>query len=267
MSCVSGAILDVVVDLRAGSPGFGAWAAVRLDEREPTCGVPVRRPRSRVHGPKRAGHGPVPVLDAICSRAGAQRGRPGPGHRHRMARDVKPILSDKDAAAPSLAQRRAAGCCRTTPAAWLRRRTARPAGCPLTVRSARPARSRPSGGRRRQPARAGRAAVPAASRRSAPGRPAPRRRGRARCTRAAAPGGPARCSGRADPGRVRAPQPEDLLGEPEPGRLAAAGRVVDAGRRCRCDQGVRCGPRHPPSRSAARDWSSTTGPAPLRVPS
>ena len=32
VSCVSGAILDVIVDLRVGSPGYGRWEAVRLDE-------------------------------------------------------------------------------------------------------------------------------------------------------------------------------------------------------------------------------------------
>jgi len=33
VSCARGAMIDVVVDLRVGSPGFGAWAAVRLDDR------------------------------------------------------------------------------------------------------------------------------------------------------------------------------------------------------------------------------------------
>src|ERR1700739_137326 len=33
VTCVSGAVLDVVVDLRAGSPSFGRWAAVQLDDR------------------------------------------------------------------------------------------------------------------------------------------------------------------------------------------------------------------------------------------
>ena len=32
VSCLSGAILDVIVDLRAGSPSFGKWEAVRLDD-------------------------------------------------------------------------------------------------------------------------------------------------------------------------------------------------------------------------------------------
>lgn len=32
VTCVAGAILDVVVDLRVGSPSLGVWKAVRLDE-------------------------------------------------------------------------------------------------------------------------------------------------------------------------------------------------------------------------------------------
>jgi dTDP-4-dehydrorhamnose 3,5-epimerase len=32
VTCVSGAILDVVVDLRTGSPTFATWEAVRLDD-------------------------------------------------------------------------------------------------------------------------------------------------------------------------------------------------------------------------------------------
>src|SRR5580698_11063841 len=33
VTCVSGTVIDVVVDLRAGSPSFGRWAAVPLDDR------------------------------------------------------------------------------------------------------------------------------------------------------------------------------------------------------------------------------------------
>ena len=32
VTCVSGAVLDVAVDLRVGSPTFGRWEAVRLDD-------------------------------------------------------------------------------------------------------------------------------------------------------------------------------------------------------------------------------------------
>src|SRR3954451_13625021 len=32
VTCVRGAVLDVVVDLRVGSPTFGQWEAVRLDD-------------------------------------------------------------------------------------------------------------------------------------------------------------------------------------------------------------------------------------------
>ena len=32
VTCVSGAILDVIVDIRVGSPDYGRWEAVRLDD-------------------------------------------------------------------------------------------------------------------------------------------------------------------------------------------------------------------------------------------
>ena len=34
VTCVAGAVLDVVVDLRVGSPGFGEWETVRLDDQD-----------------------------------------------------------------------------------------------------------------------------------------------------------------------------------------------------------------------------------------
>ena len=34
VTCVRGEILDVVVDIRVGSPTFGEWDAVRLDDRK-----------------------------------------------------------------------------------------------------------------------------------------------------------------------------------------------------------------------------------------
>src|SRR5438552_10475609 len=32
VTCVSGAVLDVIVDVRVGSPTYGRWEAVRLDD-------------------------------------------------------------------------------------------------------------------------------------------------------------------------------------------------------------------------------------------
>lgn len=37
VTCLSGAVLDVVVDLRVGSPTFGAWHMERLDEAKATA--------------------------------------------------------------------------------------------------------------------------------------------------------------------------------------------------------------------------------------
>ena len=34
VTCVSGAVFDVVVDIRVGSPTYGQWDSVRLDDRD-----------------------------------------------------------------------------------------------------------------------------------------------------------------------------------------------------------------------------------------
>ena len=57
VSCAAGAILDVVVDLRTGSPTFAAWAAVQLDDENRRAVFLSEGPRARVHGPERPGHG------------------------------------------------------------------------------------------------------------------------------------------------------------------------------------------------------------------
>ena len=85
MSCAAGAILDVVVDLRTGSPTFADWAAVQLDDEN----------RRAVFLSEGLGHAFMALSDQatvlyLCSTpyspgAGAQRGRPRPGHRHRVA--------------------------------------------------------------------------------------------------------------------------------------------------------------------------------------
>jgi dTDP-4-dehydrorhamnose 3,5-epimerase len=41
VTCVSGAVLDIVVDLRVGSPSFGQWAAVSLNDQTLPAGSMV----------------------------------------------------------------------------------------------------------------------------------------------------------------------------------------------------------------------------------
>jgi dTDP-4-dehydrorhamnose 3,5-epimerase len=105
VTCVSGAVLDVVVDLRVGSPGFGKWETVRLDDQD----------RRAVFLAEGLGHGFMALSEQatvlyLCSTPYA----PGREHGvhpldptlgiawplHGLA--DAPILSDKDAAAPAL---------------------------------------------------------------------------------------------------------------------------------------------------------------------
>jgi dTDP-4-dehydrorhamnose 3,5-epimerase len=105
VSCVSGAILDVIVDLRADSPSFGKWEAVRLDDAE----------HRAVFLSEGLGHAFMALTDQaivtyLCSTPYA------PGREHGVhpldpalgiawpldeARGA-PMLSDKDAAAPTV---------------------------------------------------------------------------------------------------------------------------------------------------------------------
>jgi dTDP-4-dehydrorhamnose 3,5-epimerase len=103
VSCMRGAIIDVVVDLRVGSPGFGSWKAVRLDDQN----------RRSVFIAEGLGHAFMALTDEctvvyMCSTPYA------PGREHGVhpldpaigiswPADVEPVLSEKDAAAPSLA--------------------------------------------------------------------------------------------------------------------------------------------------------------------
>lgn len=107
--CPHGALLDVVVDLRIGSPTFGQWDAVRLDS------VEFRA----VYLPEGLGHAFVALEDYsaaayICSTAynaprdhainplDPELGLPWPV-------DLVPILSERDTSAPTLAQALASG--------------------------------------------------------------------------------------------------------------------------------------------------------------
>jgi dTDP-4-dehydrorhamnose 3,5-epimerase len=108
VTCVAGAVLDVVVDLRTGSPTFGRWESVRLDDEE----------RRAVYLAEGLGHGFCALTDGatvayLCS----STYRPGHEHGiHPLDAELAigwpagtPQLSEKDAAAPTLAQARAAG--------------------------------------------------------------------------------------------------------------------------------------------------------------
>jgi dTDP-4-dehydrorhamnose 3,5-epimerase len=109
VTCVSGAVLDVVVDLRVGSPEFGHWSAVRLDDQ-------TRRAVFLAEG---LGHGFITLSDQatvlyLCSTpydSGREHGvHPlDPGIDIAWPQDAEPILSDKDAAAPTLSQALSAG--------------------------------------------------------------------------------------------------------------------------------------------------------------
>ena len=108
VTCVSGAVLDVVVDLRVGSPTFGAWESVRLDDEQ----------RRAVYLAEGLGHAFCALSEGatvayLCSSTYR------PGHEHGIdpldpALGIAwpagtPLLSPKDAAAPSLDEARRAG--------------------------------------------------------------------------------------------------------------------------------------------------------------
>ncbi|MDX2522631.1 dTDP-4-dehydrorhamnose 3,5-epimerase family protein [Streptomyces europaeiscabiei] len=103
VTCVRGAVLDVVVDLRVGSPAFGRWEGVRLDDVE----------RRAVYLAEGLGHGFCALTDGatltyLCSTTYRPIGEHAvhpldPGLDIEWPADA-PQLSDRDAAAPSLAE-------------------------------------------------------------------------------------------------------------------------------------------------------------------
>ena len=109
VTCVSGEVLDVIVDVRVGSPSYGRWEAVHLDDTS----------RRAVFLAEGLGHAFTAVSDEatviyLCSTPYA------PGREHGVhpldpdigiewPADTEPVLSPKDAAAPTLEQARQAG--------------------------------------------------------------------------------------------------------------------------------------------------------------
>jgi dTDP-4-dehydrorhamnose 3,5-epimerase len=109
VKCVRGAILDVIVDIRVGSPTFGQWELVRLDDQT----------HHSVYLSEGLGHGFMALTDDatvvyLCSEGYAPEREHGlnpldPGIGIEWPDGFAPILSDKDAAAPSLAEAEAQG--------------------------------------------------------------------------------------------------------------------------------------------------------------
>lgn len=115
VTCAAGAVLDVIVDIRVGSPTFGAWDTVLLDDVD----------RRAVYLSEGLGHAFLSLADGstvlyLCSTPYT------PGREHGVhpldatvgirwpttARDGSPLevqLSDKDTAAPGLEEAAAAG--------------------------------------------------------------------------------------------------------------------------------------------------------------
>ena len=109
VTCLSGSVLDVVVDIRVGSPTFGHWDSVLLDDRD----------HRSVYLSEGLAHGFVALQDNstvmyLCS------AEYNPQREHTVAAtdpalaidwptEHKLVLSDRDAAAPTLDEVRAAG--------------------------------------------------------------------------------------------------------------------------------------------------------------
>ena len=109
VTCVRGAVLDVIVDIRTGSPAFGTWDAVRLDDSG----------RSAVYLSEGLGHAFVALTDDatvvyLCSEVYNPTGEHGirptdPQLGIDWGTDAELLLSPKDEAAPTLAEAAAAG--------------------------------------------------------------------------------------------------------------------------------------------------------------
>ena len=102
VTCLSGSLIDFVVDLRVGSPTFGQWDSVLLDTLD----------RRAVYLAEGLGHAFVSLEDGttahyLCSSAYTPAAEHGihpfdPAVGLRMPEGLALTLSDKDAAAPTL---------------------------------------------------------------------------------------------------------------------------------------------------------------------
>ncbi|KUI25767.1 dTDP-4-dehydrorhamnose 3,5-epimerase [Mycobacterium sp. IS-1742] len=109
VTCVRGAVYDVAVDIRVGSPTFGEWDAVLLDDRD----------RRTIYLSEGLGHAFLALQDDSTVMYLCSTGY-DPAREHTVLPtdpalgidwpfDGEPVLSDRDAAAPTLDQAREAG--------------------------------------------------------------------------------------------------------------------------------------------------------------
>jgi dTDP-4-dehydrorhamnose 3,5-epimerase len=109
VTCLSGAILDVVVDIRVGSPTFGRWEAARLDDVD----------RRAVYMAEGLGHAFMALTEEatvsyLCSEVYSPNREFGidpfdSAIGIEWPNGLTPIVSAKDKAAPSLADARRSG--------------------------------------------------------------------------------------------------------------------------------------------------------------
>jgi dTDP-4-dehydrorhamnose 3,5-epimerase len=103
VQCVAGSVIDIIVDIRLGSPTFGSWDAVELNDRS----------REAVFIPEGLGHGFCALTDSatlsyFCSEPYAPEREFGihpldPDLALPWPANVDVVLSEKDADAPTLA--------------------------------------------------------------------------------------------------------------------------------------------------------------------
>lgn len=108
VTAVAGSFMDYIVDIRVGSPTFGEWTSVRLDTVD----------RRAVYLSEGLGHCLVALEHAtavyLCSQPYNPTGEHGinpldPQLGLELPQGVSPLVSPKDAAAPTLAQARDEG--------------------------------------------------------------------------------------------------------------------------------------------------------------
>jgi dTDP-4-dehydrorhamnose 3,5-epimerase len=109
VTCLHGAVLDVIVDLRVGSPTFGRWVGVQLDDVD----------RRAVYIAEGLGHAFMALTDGatvsyLCSEVYALTREHGihpldPQIGIEWPAELTAVLSPKDDAAPSLTEARESG--------------------------------------------------------------------------------------------------------------------------------------------------------------